>query len=123
MRDLATLARFVPALEAPGFAAGTWHEEEGVFPYANLGEAASALVQAAYADGWVLPGFDWPEWIGTAEAQALRDAPSTAGAEDLARLLTAVIRQDRFAEGALLDAFESGLMLAIIRRAAALAAT
>lgn len=123
MRDLATLARFLPALEAPGFAAGRWHEQEGAFPFAALDDTAGALVQAAYADGWVLPGFDWPEWIGTAEARALRDDPSTAGAEDLARLLTAVIRQDRFVEGALLGAFESGLMLAIIRRAAALAAT
>jgi hypothetical protein len=35
-------------------------------------------------------------------------------------LLTAIIRQDRFCEGALLSAFDSGLILGIVRRAAAI---
>jgi hypothetical protein len=39
----------------------------------------------------------------------------------LRHLLTAIIRSDRFNEGSLAGAFESGLVLAICRRAVALA--
>ncbi len=127
MRDPATLARLLPLLEAPGFtaerhvpptqdAAGIWS-----FPLVEHAGVVGALVAAAHADGWVLTDFDWPGWHGTAEAQALRNDPSRATPRQLAQLLTVVIRQDRFVEGALLDAFESGLMLRILRRAAALA--
>ena len=35
---------------------------------------------------------------------------------DLARLLTVVIRGDRFAEGALAQAIESGLITAVLRQ-------
>ena len=38
-------------------------------------------------------------------------------------LLTALIREDRFNEGALGDSFESGIMTAIARRAKELAET
>ena len=34
------------------------------------------------------------------------------------RLLTVCIRQDRFVDGALLDAFESGLIRRVVQRAA-----
>ena len=65
--------------------------------------------------------FDWASWMGTKEITVLRDNPEVmnrATAEDLSRLLTVVIRQDRFCEGSLADAFESGLLTAICRRAA-----
>jgi hypothetical protein len=35
-------------------------------------------------------------------------------------LITALIRQDRFSEGTLLNAFRGGLILGIVRRAAAI---
>jgi hypothetical protein len=38
-------------------------------------------------------------------------------AEELAKVLTLVVRQDRFAEGSLLSALECGSILAIVRRA------
>ena len=40
---------------------------------------------------------------------------------EVAMLLTALIREDRFNEGALGDSFESGIMTAIARRAKELA--
>ncbi|MFL1462624.1 DUF6508 domain-containing protein [Roseococcus sp. DSY-14] len=133
MRDPATLARFLPLLEAPGFTAGHLEpiRESAVpglwlFPHAAMDPVVEDLVQAAYADGWVMMNFDWVRWFETPEAAALRDdeaALARASRLRLAKLLTTVIRQDRFVEGALLAAFESGLMLRIIRRAAALAST
>ncbi len=68
--------------------------------------------------------FDWPTWARTPEAQALHDdRPTLAAATpgQLKKLVTAVVREDRFNEGALGGSFESGLMAAIARRAAALA--
>lgn len=129
MEQIRELVRFLPSLEDPDFKAGEFHgaEEtgEGVFnmPYVAYSKLADEFVQAAYDHGWVLRGFDWPKWAQSREAETLRDDEATlasATSEQLARLLTVVIRQDRFVEGALLDAFESGLILRIVRRAAAI---
>ena len=51
-----------------------------------------------------------------------RDALAQADADQLSKLLTVLIRQDRFNEGTLAGAFESGLLLRIAERAAALLA-
>lgn len=127
--DLRELIQFLPALESPDFKAGEMagmdQVEPGVWsmPYANYGAVATAFADAAYKHDWVIIGFEWSEWMRTEEAIGLRDDGdklAAASAEQLARLLTVVIRQDRFVEGALLEAFESGLLLRVARRAAAL---
>lgn len=126
---LAGLAAFLPMLQATGFEFGRWGGGEKTasgaiqMPYYVLGDEAAALVQAAYDLGWVLPDFGWPAWKETPEAIKLRDdskALAEATAEQLARLLTVLIRQDRFVEGGLAGAFDSGLLTAIIARSEAL---
>src|SRR5438552_1870522 len=85
---------------------------------------ADAFVQAAYDFGWVeREKFDWPKWKDTGEAKQLRDdsvALAKATPEQLAKLLTVCIRQDRFAEGTLQAAFETGLLTRILQRAKAI---
>ncbi len=96
------------------------------FPYVNYSELADEFIKSTYDHGWVLRDFDWGEWMHTNEAKSLRDdeaALARATPEQLARLLTVVIRQGRFVEGARLSAFESGLILRIVRRAAAILQT
>jgi Family of unknown function (DUF6508) len=64
-------------------------------------------------------------WLGTEEGQALRDRPEAvaqATTEQLAMLLTAIVRSDRFVEGSIAGAFESNLLARIARRAAVLLA-
>jgi hypothetical protein len=64
-------------------------------------------------------------WLRTGEGRALRDRPEaldTASPDDLARLLTAIVRSDRFVEGSMVGAFESGLLASIARRAVVLLA-
>ncbi|MES2255147.1 MAG: DUF6508 domain-containing protein [Pseudomonadota bacterium] len=81
------------------------------------------FVKMAYDSGWVVTDFDWAEWQGSEECNSLfldRAFLVRADENQLARLLTAIIRKDRFAEGMLVHAFESGLMLAIAERAEAL---
>ena len=48
------------------------------------------------------------------------EAVAAATPEQLAWLLTAIVRSDRFVEGSIEGAFESGLLARIARRAAAL---
>ena len=45
------------------------------------------------------------------------DGLRSASADQIANLLTTVVRRDRFVEGGLAAAFESGLILAILERA------
>lgn len=129
--DIQTLADFVPALNQPHFKAGEIcggdEIQPGVFsmPFVSYSPTVNSFVEAAYSHGWVLKDFDWPKWAHSAEAEAksFRDdeaAISNATHEQLARLLTVCIRQDRFVEGALKEAFDSGLILRIVERAAAL---
>jgi hypothetical protein len=88
-----------------------------------MGDPAVRFVETAYHLGWVVVGLDWSEWLQTKAARRLRDDPkmlAQATPEQLAYLLTACIRQDRFVEGALGAAFESGLLTRILERAAAI---
>lgn len=127
---LRALAAMLPALEAPEFVAGRWHDSEKrddgtlTMPWYELGPTADAFLRAVGESGLMLTGFAWPSWVSTPEAVALhgdREALARATPDQLAMLLTALIRQDRFNEGALGESFESGLMTAIARRAKELA--
>lgn len=128
---LAALAVFLPAFRAAEFNLGHWEGEsrrEGTItmPYFVLSDQATSFVDAAYRLGRVLTDFNWPAWKETPEAKRLRDDPAVlanATPEQLARLLTVCIRQDRFVEGALESAFKSGLLTRILERVAELAAT
>lgn len=133
LRDrLQAIAAFADELEAPEFDAGNWHDSEArqtpdgevhTMPWFQPSERADAFIRTASDNGWVQP-FDWMAWVETAEAKALRDdrqALATATSDDLQRLLTAIIRAERFSDGSLEWAFQSGLMAAIARRARTLA--
>jgi hypothetical protein len=92
-----------------------------MLPYFSLSEVAGSFEQKAYDLGWIMPDFDWGIWKQTHEAISLQDdAQILAGAtpEQLSRLITVCIRQDRFCEGTLESAFESGLLTRILERAA-----
>ena len=130
MEGLAELARFLPEFERPDFRAGEWRGGELLSDhtysarYVAYGDIVQSFIETAYRHGWVSADFDWPAWAQSPAAARLRDdqrALDNATARDLGRLLTVGIRQDRFVEGALLDAFESGLIVRIARRARILA--
>lgn len=125
LKRLRALARYLAVFADSTWAAGRWvrpKTDPGTFAssWFKLNEDATRFVEDCYACGWVLGGFDWAAWAGTREAQRLRDEPEalTQATElQLARLLTVVIRQERFVDGALGSAFETGLILGIVRRA------
>jgi hypothetical protein len=123
------LAAFLPEFDRPDFSAGEMRGGDEIEPgvlrmhFASHSELVRRFIEAAYQHGWVRQGFDWTTWADSNEARLLREDESAlknATAKQLSCLLTLCIRQDRFVAGSLLADFESGLMLRIARRAAAL---
>ena len=113
-------------LEVPGFDFGHWGGSETqpdgsiTMPYYVFSAQAQELIAALP----VTPSFSWPEWIKTPEAQMLladHARIAEASADQLVKLTTAIVRSDRFTEGSIVGAFESGLLTAIVRRAQVLA--
>ena len=122
---LEALASFLPAFESPDFVFGGWDEPAAgglQFPHFTLSPAAEGFLAEVTDGGWIIEGFDWKAWNATPEAVALRrgDGFERATPIALARLLTALVRQDRFVEGTLAEAHEDGLLRRIVARAAAL---
>jgi hypothetical protein len=83
-------------------------------PYVVYSDAARRLVSSLGAVGGVVP-FAWPKWDGVQRyegGRGLDDAPVA----DAVRLITAVIRADRFGEGTIAAALEDGTLAAAVRR-------
>jgi Family of unknown function (DUF6508) len=123
---IAALLRFLPVLESPGFRAGEWRggkaDVEGVIqvPWFELSDDAHAFVATLGRRGWIFV-FDWMSWADDARRIIETDELKRADLLTLRKLLTLLVRRDRFVEGSLGEAFESGLILRILRRLQALA--
>ena len=76
-----------------------------------------AYLDALY-DEEVVVGFDWVDWMDRRgrDLVASRELLDGASLEDCRRLLVALVRTNRFNEGALLAAFDDGLIDAILKR-------
>jgi hypothetical protein len=127
---LERLGTFSAVFEREGFEFGTCiapemdHAAGLTTPYWKYSAEAERFIQACYVDGWIRPTFDWAEWTSSGEAAELRNIPTAlavATPDQLAKLLTTLVRQDRFEEGHMAAAFRSGLLRLIVRRARALA--
>lgn len=59
--------------------------------------------------------FPWPAWGGLARYRT-PDAIATAPIADIPRLVTAIVRSERFSDGSLEGAIEAGLLAAIVER-------
>ncbi len=122
---LAAMAAFLPRLKQPGARAGrlvapgkapdaTWS-----MPYWDYSDLVRDFVETAYRTGWV-DCTDWVAWTETAGGKRMlyeQDAVATADLDQLRCLVTALIRKDRFCDGTLAEAIESGLILRVVARA------
>ena len=128
-RRLLRLGQFSSIFGRRGFQFGTMVTEdldtgESLMPYYVLSDDAEAFIKICYECGWIRADFDWGAWKDTSEAMELRDnsnAMASATPDQIAKLLTVLVRQERFCAGALAGAFERGLLGAILRRAMTLA--
>jgi hypothetical protein len=126
---LGQLAAYADVVSAPDFPIGDWAggdtDADGVIhmPWFDYSEDVLAFIRDMSRLGWVHP-FDWSSWASTPAAQRLLrepDAVADATESDLGKILTTVVRGDRFNEGMIADAFRRGIILAVTRRAAVLA--
>ncbi len=125
---LVALAGWADEISEPGFATATWEggtpDADGVIqmPYVTYTERLDAFVADMYRVKMV-QSFDWMQWAETPRGHELLtdpDALADATGEEVSRVLIAVIRAERFGDGAIEDAFEKGLIQAAARRAQAL---
>lgn len=94
---------------------GTWTDsvlqEDGswIMPFATLSTECDDFLRTLAGLGLHIP-FDWTAWdYGRSLAESAERLDRATPAE-AAMLIFAIWRSDRFVEGALLDAFESGLI-------------
>ena len=123
--QLITLAHFVGTFSNPALSFGQWSQSnqtaDGMpaIPSYHLSKEAMDFRNAVCDSGW-MSRFDWPEWMATPEAKALFASPAgvtSASKDDLERMLTALVRGERFSAGTLGDAFDKGILTAIVKRA------
>ena len=127
-KQLQALADFWPVFADPKFIYETQDqvkEKKGVItmPSSSLSPEARAFNKMIYQEGWILDVFDWPEWAQTDEFKDLfikPDSLAKASAHQLAKLLTALARKERFCEGTMASACSDGLLARITQRASTL---
>jgi hypothetical protein len=122
---LTWLASWAGPLADPAFEFGHWIPARPLpdgtlhVPWYELSPEAERFVREASGHGFVVP-FDWMAWSSSEDGQRLLGHPeavASAAASDLVRLLTAYVRGERFGDGTLEGALESGMLVAIARRA------
>ena len=129
---LQALAAFGPQLRAPDASPGRWADQTGTgtlddpltMPSFATSDLLNRFEAMTYDAGWV-QDVDWMEWSRGSEAKKLlRDKASLADAtiDQIANVLTTIVRSARFSEGALAGYFKDGVLLALAERAEALLA-
>ena len=89
---------------------------DGVAMHVEEHAAIKPFVRLAYDDGWVLAGFDWPSWD---EGRAIAGDPDRVKTVDLLtirKIITALVRNERFCDGSLQAAHGRGVIQAILQR-------
>ncbi|MDZ7281398.1 DUF6508 domain-containing protein [Sphingomonas sanguinis] len=129
MATLRNIAAFAPILASPDFVTGAWTEPrrsaEGVItmPWFHLSEPASTFVTAIAGEDVAAHYLRPVDDEARTTLMHMIEHPSAvadASVEQLGWILTYLLRADRFVEGSLAQAFDTGLMRAITERAAVL---
>ncbi|HIV76291.1 MAG TPA: hypothetical protein H9899_02075 [Candidatus Sphingomonas excrementigallinarum] len=126
MATLRNIGAFAPLLADPDFTAGAWTEPqrsaEGVMTMAwfRLSEPAAAFVTAIASEDVAAHYLRPVDDETRSTAMHMIEHPSAlanASVEQIGWILTYLLRADRFVEGSLAQAFDTGLMRAIADRA------
>ncbi len=129
---LQALAAFGPQLRAPEASAGRWADQTGsgtlddplTMPSFEMSDLLTRFETMTYDVGWV-QDFDWMEWSRGSEAKMLLRGQASlahATADQIANVITSIVRSDRFNEGAIAGYFKEGMLLALAERAEVLLA-
>jgi len=119
-QDWRPLLELIPKIESAskfGEWSGGKTDEKGIsqFPYCIAAQVVSQFLQIVYRLPTII-NFDWGAWKkGRKMASDEGFDFDTIDLPTKCKLITAIVRNDRFCEGALVCAFESGLMLKILK--------
>lgn len=94
---------------------GEWIKEDDKFPYLNYSVDTINFIDFAYDDGLTI-NFDWTKWDEMESFLSNASLIESQNKITLQKLLTSIIRTDRFCEGTLLNAIDDGLILNILLR-------
>ena len=83
-------------------------------PYAVYSPAVDRTLRALAGLGAIVP-FRWPEWSGVQDYRG-PDALDAAPVADAVRMVTAIVRAERFSDGSIAATLDDGTLLAAIRR-------
>jgi hypothetical protein len=83
-------------------------------PYAIFSDALERLIRSLYELG-VIVSFNWPDWHGD-KTYARGRGLDTAPVADAVRMVTAIVRADRFSEGTIAAMLDDGTLLAALGR-------
>jgi len=114
------MRRLLDVVNAKGDVAGVWRggnaQRDGaiVMPWVDFDEDAWGIVQLLY-DTELIVEFGWSEWLETSGYTDGDDIPGLP-IVDIVRLVTAMVRVDRFSEGAIFERFSDGTLPAAIHR-------
>jgi len=87
-------------------------------------EIVRNFIRTCIKDRWVVSGFDWLVWAQNDGAAFFNDHALLMEAEalDLAKVMTVIFGREHANHGYLVDAYGSGLLLAVLKRAQGLSA-
>ena len=94
---------------------GEWEEEDILSPYSIEAPIVSQFLHIVYRLPIII-SFDWGAWEEGRKIASNDDFDlDTLDLPAKCKLITSIVRSDRFCEGTLVSAFESGLILRILK--------
>ncbi len=95
-------------------------------PSFEYSDTVEHFIRLCVKDGWIIPEFDWRGWSATPGAQAYFVHPSGLDEVEplmLAKVLTVIFGREHAHRGYLIEAYETGLLVKLLRRANTLTTT
>ena len=113
-QDWQPLIELIPKVESTS-KFGEWEEENILFPYCIEAPIVSEFLHIVYRLPIII-SFDWGAWEEGRKIASNDDFDlDTLDLPAKCKLITSIVRSDRFCEGTLVSAFESGLILRILK--------
>ncbi len=119
--DLAAVAELlgdIERIEAKPIEWGGGKQADGTIqmPFVVYAPEAERLIRAIYDHHLIVFGFDWTSWQDDAQRFLDPGVVHTASLDDVRRLLTLHVRQDRFVEGHFAEMISRGHVAVLLRR-------
>jgi len=117
--ELKPLLNLIPEIEGTKnygeMAGGVTENGVTTLPYSDHGEVVLRFLKAVY-DIPIIVSFDWGSWDEGRKIVNNEDFDyDTIDIPTKCKLITAFVRNDRFCDGVLIEVFESGVMLKILK--------